>query len=226
MVRKYRLEDWDADDRALNDPNASWRSDPATIRQIQRLRFFKVKTRKGMTKGDCADLLDSLEPTIEQLEDYEAWKTAGHPNIEQWHAGRKRGWFQPSEWPTDQKREGNSRFGCLSFFIALVLLSIGVTVTSSLIHGVDTAPMISSSSTPTPSVSPKSATPSLLVSKPVLNAGGKARLVVDASLKIQYGFLGIHAGAVVRVISINGTNITIEYQGQTGVLDADKLTPE
>lgn len=222
MVRKYRLEDWDADDRALNDPNASWRSDPATIRQIQRLRFFKVKIRKGMTKGDCAELLDSLEPTIEQLEDYEAWKAAGHPNINQWHAGRKWGLFRPKEWP---ERKGKSRFGCLSFFLALALLSIGVSIVSSIFRTQETAPTEPSSSMQAPSSSaerkPSSPTP-----KPVLKAGGKARLLSDASLNIQYGVWGIHAGTVVTVLSIDGKNITVEYQGQSGILDSDKLNPE
>jgi len=68
----------------LEDPNANWRNDPATERQILRLRFFGQTPPPRATKGQLADMLDRIEPTVEQLADYESWKTHGCPNINQW----------------------------------------------------------------------------------------------------------------------------------------------
>jgi hypothetical protein len=89
MARRYRLKDWDVGDIALNDPNAAWRNDPATERQFQRLKFFRVPHNRKLTKGQAADLLDALEPPIEELEDYDAWKAAGAPSIKQWFRSKR-----------------------------------------------------------------------------------------------------------------------------------------
>ena len=110
MSRRYKLKDWDADDWPLNDPNAAWRDDPATQRQIRRLRFFGVKVRGKMTKGEAADLIDALEPTIEELEDYNKWKIAGEPNIDQWHRRRS---------PRKARRTG-----CGMMIVGIFLISI------------------------------------------------------------------------------------------------------
>jgi hypothetical protein len=94
MAKRYRLKDWDADDERLNDPNAAWRNHSATQRQIQRLKFFQVRHPTELTKGDAADLLDALEPTVDQLKDYDAWKRAGEPNISQWHRRNRPAYVQ------------------------------------------------------------------------------------------------------------------------------------
>lgn len=44
--------------RALADPNARWRSDPASEKQLAALRKFRVPTRPNLTKGDAGILLE------------------------------------------------------------------------------------------------------------------------------------------------------------------------
>ena len=63
-----------------------------------------------MTKGEAADLIDALEPTIEELEDYNKWKIAGEPNIDQWHRRRS---------PRKARRTG-----CGMMIVGIFLISI------------------------------------------------------------------------------------------------------
>ncbi len=81
-----RTQDPDYD--FIEDPVAPWRDQPSTVRQVRRLDFFGVKYPFQMTKGQAADLIDSIEPTRQQVQWYEQWKAAGEPNIKQWQAER------------------------------------------------------------------------------------------------------------------------------------------
>ena len=45
--------------RALVDPHAKWRADPATPKQLATLRRFRVKVAPGLTKGEASDLLSA-----------------------------------------------------------------------------------------------------------------------------------------------------------------------
>ena len=45
---------------ALLDPNARWRSDPASDKQVYLLRKFGIRFAPGLTKGKAYDLLTPL----------------------------------------------------------------------------------------------------------------------------------------------------------------------
>jgi len=47
-------------DRNLNDPNAPWRQDPASQKQLAWLRAHGYAVRPGLTKGDFSDLMERL----------------------------------------------------------------------------------------------------------------------------------------------------------------------
>jgi len=44
--------------RSIVDANASWRSLPATEKQLEKLKKWKVFVRPGLTRGDASDLMD------------------------------------------------------------------------------------------------------------------------------------------------------------------------
>lgn len=44
---------------ALIDPNAAWRTAPATERQLAALRRWRIRPREGLTKGEASDLLSA-----------------------------------------------------------------------------------------------------------------------------------------------------------------------
>ena len=81
---------------SLENPETSCRNEPATDRQALLLKFFGVAAPHGATKGELADMLNSLDPTDTQIIDYTSWKSEGCPNIRQWRRrfGRKKngGW--------------------------------------------------------------------------------------------------------------------------------------
>ncbi|HZA21187.1 MAG TPA: hypothetical protein VFA32_01025, partial [Dehalococcoidia bacterium] len=46
--------------RVLADPNAWWRSEPSTEKQLYRMRQWQLPTRPGMTRGEAHDLMLSV----------------------------------------------------------------------------------------------------------------------------------------------------------------------
>ncbi|MGA3170377.1 MAG: hypothetical protein ABSE62_05135 [Chthoniobacteraceae bacterium] len=69
-------------------PDAPWRSDPATDRQLRFLEFFGVAHRANITKGQASDLIGPIKSTVSQTE-YEEWKLAGEPDISAWRCRNK-----------------------------------------------------------------------------------------------------------------------------------------
>jgi len=51
----------------------AWRNGPATKRQKEKLRFFGIKTPKGLTKGAASVILDSLNDTAKEAK-YREWR--------------------------------------------------------------------------------------------------------------------------------------------------------
>jgi hypothetical protein len=47
-------------DRSLNDPNAPWRQDPASEKQIAWMQAHSFAVPPGFTKGDFSDLMERL----------------------------------------------------------------------------------------------------------------------------------------------------------------------
>jgi len=61
----------------LTDPDAPWRSEPATEAQKRKLRFYRRRFPDHLTKGKAAELIDdamALHP--EKEEQYQQWKKA------------------------------------------------------------------------------------------------------------------------------------------------------
>lgn len=57
-----RPTDGDTDEDAYEDEDAEaepWRSDPATVRQKEKLTFFGIQTKRGVSKGEASDLIEA-----------------------------------------------------------------------------------------------------------------------------------------------------------------------
>ena len=52
--------------------SSDWEKDPATKRQKEKLRFFKIKCSKEMTKGEASNLIKQLNDP-EREEQYRDW---------------------------------------------------------------------------------------------------------------------------------------------------------
>lgn len=50
-----------------------WKLDPATKRQKEKLRFFKIKFTKDLTKGEASKLLDQINDP-DREEKYQEWR--------------------------------------------------------------------------------------------------------------------------------------------------------
>lgn len=48
-------------ERALKDPEAPWRSAPASERQVEWMRKHGFRAREGITKGEVADIMERLK---------------------------------------------------------------------------------------------------------------------------------------------------------------------
>lgn len=58
-----------------DESDEPWRSDPATERQKKKLRFFKIRIKTGLTKGEASDLIDAAVTARPDREaDYQAEK--------------------------------------------------------------------------------------------------------------------------------------------------------
>ncbi len=48
-------------ERALKDPEAPWRSAPASERQVEWMRKHGFRARERITKGEVADIMERLK---------------------------------------------------------------------------------------------------------------------------------------------------------------------
>jgi hypothetical protein len=77
-------------DSALYDPNAPWRSEPATEAQYEFLEDLDIHARRGLTKGEASDLISSaIEPDVEQIEFLRSYDVTLRDNATQLDANRK-----------------------------------------------------------------------------------------------------------------------------------------
>ena len=61
----------------LTDPDAAWRSEPATDAQKCKLRFYRRRFSDDLTKGKASNLIDdAMARHPEKEEKYQQWKKA------------------------------------------------------------------------------------------------------------------------------------------------------
>ena len=61
----------------LTDPDAPWRSEPATDAQKRKLRFYSRRFSDNITKGEAAEFIDdAMARHPEKEEQYQQWKKA------------------------------------------------------------------------------------------------------------------------------------------------------
>ncbi len=61
----------------LTDPDAPWRSEPATDAQKRKLRFYGGRFSDHLTKGEASELIDdAMARHPEKEEQYQQWKKA------------------------------------------------------------------------------------------------------------------------------------------------------
>jgi hypothetical protein len=226
MSKRYRLKDWDSANEPLNDPKAWWRKEPATERQFLRLKFFGCQPGRTPTKGEAADLLDSLEPTMEELEDYDDWKRSGSPNIGQW---RKKG---GTRWQRHFPAQKKSGVGCASWIgVAFLVWLIWTIFSPSKPTIPEIIPVVTQTGKPLamPSAPPeekfdggklkaesisKAASPAPTPAG--ISSGAKVRLVVA---KVVYlargGTKRLEAGTPVIVRAASKEVLTVEAVGET-----------
>lgn len=207
MTRKYSLHNWTAG--PLDDPNAAWRNHRATGRQYRRLDFFQVPHNRDLTKGQAADLIEGIEPTMEQISDYEDWMACGEPNIAQWH-----------------QKANPRKGGCLGPILALIAISILAAIIVPLFSPKTNPPPEAkttpqrSDDTPPPQVTPAEIAspkqvadnqpePTPPIEKPLPR---EAILTVRQSITIPYGTLVAPAEARIELLSEDASTFLAKYQ--------------
>jgi hypothetical protein len=69
----------------LTDPDAAWRSEPATDAQKRKLRFYRRRFSNHLTKGEASNLIDdAMARHPEKEEKYQQWKKA-EEDLAGWH---------------------------------------------------------------------------------------------------------------------------------------------
>jgi hypothetical protein len=216
MGRRRKLSDFD--DGPLDDPNAAWRDDPATVRQKRRLDFFEVPYCDWITKGDAADLIDSIEPTLEQLEDYQDWKSHGEPNIAQWKRLRV-GDTDGKTGRNAARRRNKKSSGCGCVLLAVLCLAAMVAL-------IDSIPEMRRSKgveAPAPTNSKKAPIPATIAPKFAKTAADDAILATDMTVSVQFGTVRFLKGEPVKMLERTPDGWRVSADGVEFLVSADQI---
>ena len=212
MARKYTLKSTRPVYDPLEDPNAGWRKDPASERQINRIKFFTGKTMTNITKGQAGMIIDQLNGDAEKLRLYDLWKSHGEPDINEWKMIAVNGQARRKEALSSVlKTILVVVFIVVAFFAFLSIAMNSMSEKEKLQHSLKPilAPVenqqVEPTGSPLPTLSPKPKPSPVMVQKTVLNR--------NIQIETDSGILNFKKGSIVNVILQTGDSATVKIDG-------------